>query len=107
MRIKKGDIVVIIAGKDRGKQGEIIRVLASKNKVVVKGCNIITKHVKKTAEAAGERIEKEAPLDVSNVMILDGDGKASRIIYSIDKKGKKGRLFQTTKKSIVENFTKV
>ena len=106
MRIKKGDIVVITSGKDSGKEGEVIKILSAEGRVVVKGCNIITKHVKKTAENAGERIEKEAPLQISNVMILDGDGKASRILYSVDKKGKKSRKFQTTGKNVSENFTK-
>lgn len=106
MRIKKGDIVVVVAGKDKGKEGEVIRVLSSDKRVVVKGINIVTKHVKKTAESAGERIEKEASLDISNVMILDGSGKASRIQYSTDKKGKKIRKFQSTGKVISENFTK-
>ncbi len=106
MKIKKGDIVVIISGKDSGKEGEVLRVLSDKGRVVVKGCNMITKHIKKTADSAGERIEKEASLDVSNVMILDGEGKASRILYSTDKKGKKIRLFKTTNKNISENFTK-
>lgn len=106
MRIKKGDIVVVIAGKDNGKEGEVIRVSSNDGRVVVKGLNIVTKHVKKTAESAGERIEKEASLDVSNVMIVDAKGKASRVQYSVDKKGKKIRKFQSTGKVISENFTK-
>ena len=106
MRIKTGDIVVVTTGKDKGKEGKVLRVLSSKERVVVEGINIATKHIKKTAEKAGERIEKEAPIHVSNVMILDGEGKASRITYSVSKKGEKGRVFQSSGKKVSENFNK-
>ena len=106
MRIKTGDIVVVTTGKDKGREGKVLRVLASHDRVVVEGINIVTKHVKKTAEKAGERIEKEASIHSSNVMILDAEGKASRIAYSISKKGDKGRVFQTTGKKVSENFNK-
>lgn len=106
MRIKTGDIVVVTAGKDNGKEGKVLKVLSSKERVVVEGVNVVTKHVKKTSEKAGERIEKEASVHISNVMIVDGEGKASRIKYSLDKKGDKSRVFQTTEKVISENFNK-
>ncbi|HIQ57004.1 TPA: 50S ribosomal protein L24 [Candidatus Gracilibacteria bacterium] len=106
MRIKVGDEVVIISGKDNGKKGVVINLNSSKATVTVKDVNIMVKHIKKTAEQAGERIKKEAPLSVSNVMILDSEGNASRIKYSLDKNGKKIREFVTTSKVISENFTK-
>lgn len=106
MKIKIGDTVVVIAGKDNGKQGEVIATFAKKDLVTVKDLNMITKHVKKTAEQAGERITKESPIHVSNVMILDPDGKASRIRYSKDKKKGKIRQFVSTGKNITENFKK-
>lgn len=106
MRIKVGDEVVIISGKDNGKKGVVINLNSSKSTVTVKDINIVIKHVKKTAEQAGERIEKEAPLPVSNVMLIDSEGNASRVKYVFDKKGKKAREFVTTGKAVSENFTK-
>ncbi len=106
MRIKVGDEVLVISGKDSGKKGSVIALNSSKNTVTVKGVNIITKHIKKTSERAGERVEKEAPFNASNVMVVDSEGKASRIKYVFDKSGKKVREFVTTGKTVSENFTK-
>ena len=106
MRIKVGDEVLVISGKDSGKKGIVISLNSSKNTVTVKDVNMMTKHIKKTAEQSGERITKEAPLDASNVMIVDSEGEASRIKYSFDKNGKKIREFVTTGKVVSENFTK-
>lgn len=106
MRIKVGDEVLVISGKDNGKKGVVIALNSSKNTVTVKDLNVITKHIKKTAEQAGERVKKEAPFNASNVMILDSEGKVSRIKYSFDKNGKKIREFTTTNKVVAENFTK-
>jgi len=105
MKIKKGDKVVVVVGKDKGKEGEVLKVFTDLEKVLVSGVNIAIKHVKKTQEKAGERIEKELPLHVSNVMILDNQGKPSRIQYSFQGK-KKIRRFSTTKEVVTENFTK-
>ncbi len=106
MRIKVGDEIVVISGKDNGKKGIVTKVNSSKNTVVVKDVNMVTKHIKKTSEQAGERVTKEAPLSASNVMILDDKGNASRVKYSLSKDGKKVREFVTTGKVISENFTK-
>ena len=106
MRIKVGDEVVIISGKDNGKAGVVIALNSVKNTVTVKGLNIMVKHNKKTSERAGERIEKESPIDSSNVMLLDADKKASRVKYIVSEKGKKQRAFVTTGKLVSENFTK-
>lgn len=106
MKIKTGDSVVVIAGKDKGKTGVVLRAIPSEERVVVEGVNVVTKHVKKTQEKAGERIEKEAAIHVSNVMILDGEGNASRVRYESAEKGGKSRQFVTTGEKITENFTK-
>ena len=106
MRIKVGDEVLVISGKDKGKRGVVISLNSSKGTVVVKDVNIMVKHIKKTSENAGERIEKESPMNVSNVMIIDGENKASRIRYTFNKDGKKVREFVTTGESVLENFTK-
>jgi large subunit ribosomal protein L24 len=71
MKIKKGDQVAIITGKDRGKRGEVLRVFPAQNRVIVKGANLMKRHRKPSGGGAGERISIEAPLDLSNVMLID------------------------------------
>ncbi len=94
MKLSQGDSVVIIAGKDKGKKGTIMRILAAQNRVIVSGVNIITKHVKRSAQSEGKIVKLEASLSVSNVQILDPKtGKPTRIGYKIDTKtGKKIRI---------------
>jgi len=88
MKLSKGDSVVIITGKDKGKKGTILRVLAVENRVVVAGINMVTKHVKKTAQSPGSTVKFERSIHASNVMIADPKtGKPSRIGYK--KEGKK------------------
>lgn len=90
MKIRTGDKVKVIAGKDKGKEGEVSRVITKENKVVVSGINIITRHIKATAKKEGGIIKIEKPVHVSNVMLVEGD-KVSRIGYKIVD-GKKYRL---------------
>ena len=95
MKIKKGDTVQIIAGKDRGKTGRIIRVLTSNNRVVVEGLNLIKKHQLPTQENPQcGIIEKEASIHHSNVMLMDKN-KPTRIGYKIEK----GKKIRYSKKS--------
>lgn len=97
MNFKTGDKVVVIAGKDRGKEGNITKVLKAENKVIVEGVNVVKKHVKPNGQAAGSIVEMESPIHASNVMILDPkEKKRTRIGHTVDKKGNKVR---TTKKS--------
>jgi large subunit ribosomal protein L24 len=92
MKIKLNDQVQVITGKDKGKKGKVIKVLCKQNKVVVEKINIRTKHIKKTAERAGEKIQFEAPVDASNVMVVCPDsGKRTRVGYKKDATGKKER----------------
>ena len=92
MNFKKGDKVVVISGKSKGTLGTITNVLKN-NKVVVEGANIVKKHVKPNGQAAGSIIEVEAPIDASNVMLVDPKtGKRTRIGHTTDKKGKKVRV---------------
>ena len=70
-RIRKGDRVVVISGKDKNKVGEILKVFRKKDKVLVKEVNIITKHQRQTATSTGGLLKKEAPIHVSNVMLAD------------------------------------
>lgn len=107
MKIHTGDLVLIISGKDKGKQGTVLRVLASKNHVVVDGINMRTRHIKKTPQAAGQRIQYEASLDASKVMIVDPKSKKpTRIGYSIDAKtGSKKRIAKASGEVITKAKT--
>ncbi len=86
MKIKKGDKVQVIAGKDRGKQGEVLHVLPSVSKVIVKGVNVMKRHMRARRDGEkGQRVEKEAPLEVSNIMLLcPHTGKPTRVGYKIE-----------------------
>ncbi|TXH06909.1 MAG: 50S ribosomal protein L24 [Candidatus Moraniibacteriota bacterium] len=86
MKIKKGDQVEVIAGKDRGKRGTVSRVLPAENKVIVEGANMGKRHKKaKTGGEKGERIELAMPIHVSNVMLIDPEtGKPSRVGYRMN-----------------------
>ena len=93
MNLKTGDKVVVIAGKDKGKQGKIIKTFKAENKVLVEGINMVKKHVKPNGQNAGSIVDTEAPIHASNVMILDPKtNKGTRVGHSTDKKGKKIRI---------------
>lgn len=101
MRVKKGDTVVVIAGKDKGKKGTIVKVMPKTNRVLVEGVNIITKHQKPTAiNPQGGIVNKEASIHISNVMPLDPEtGKGTRVRYEV-KEGKKVRVSVKSGKEI-------
>ena len=83
-KIKKGDTVKVIAGKDKDKEGKVLTVDQKNNKVVVEGINMITKHSKPSAtNPNGGIIQKEAPIDISNVMLMF-NGKATRVGFKMD-----------------------
>ena len=93
MNFKTGDKVVVIAGKDKGKEGKIIKVLRKEGKVVVEGVNMVKKHIKGNGQQAGSISEVEAALNVSNIMIIDPKTKKpTRIGHRFDKNGKKIRV---------------
>lgn len=99
-KIIKGDLVKVITGKDKGKTGEIVKVLTKKDRIVVKGVNIITKHKKQSANEKGGLIKVEAPIHISNVMIVDSsNGKTTRVKFNI-KENKKVRVFSKSGKEI-------
>ena len=94
-KIKKGDTVKVIAGKDKDKEGKVISVDRKNNRVLVEGINKITKHEKPSvANQNGGIVQKEAPIDASNVMYVH-KGKATRIGFKIEK-GKKVRFAKST-----------
>ena len=101
MNFKVGDKVVVIAGSNKGKEGKIIKTLRSENKVVVEGVNIVKKHQKPTGNNAGGIIEMEAPINASNVMIIDPKTKKrTRIGHTTDKNGKKIRIAKKSNEKI-------
>lgn len=107
MRIKKDDIVTIIAGKDKGKEGKILRILTAKERVVVEGANMRTRHFKKTKERPGQKLEFEASIHVSNVMLIDPKTKKrTRIGYLKDKSGKKNRIAKRSGETLDQKPTK-
>ena len=101
MRVKKGDTVVVIAGKDKGKKGTVVKVMPKTNRVLVEGVNVITKHQKPSAmNPQGGIINKEAPIHISNVMPLDPEtGKGTRVRFEV-KDGKKVRVSVKSGKEI-------
>ena len=101
MNFKTGDKVVVISGKDKGKEGTITKVLRSENRVVVEGVNVVKKHVKGNGQQAGSINEMEAPIHASNVMILDPKTKKpTRTGHSINKDGKKIRVSKKSNSSL-------
>ncbi len=91
-KIKKGDNVIVLAGKDRGKEGEVIQVLPADDRLFVRGVNLIKKHQKQTQTEQGGIISKEASLHISNVALKDpSTGKATRVGFKIQD-GKKVRV---------------
>lgn len=103
MKLRVGDTVAIIAGKDKGKTGAVLRVLPRVNRVVVAGINMRTKHVKKTFQQAGQKLTYEASIHASNVMVLDPKTKKpTRIGTKVDAKGRKVRIAKGSGEEIVK-----
>ena len=93
MKIKKGDRVVVLQGKDRGKEGTVMRAIPTKGKVIVEGVNIAKKHQKPTRTTMqGGIIDKDMPLDVSNVALICPKDGATRVGYKISDTGAKSRV---------------
>jgi large subunit ribosomal protein L24 len=93
LKIRRGDKVVVLAGRDKGKRGEVVKAFPTENKVVVQGVNMVRKHQKQTPSQQGGIIAKEAPIHVSNLAIEDPkDGAPTRIGYKILDDGRKVRF---------------
>ncbi|GAC78148.1 MULTISPECIES: 50S ribosomal protein L24 [Gordonia] len=105
MKVHKGDTVIIVSGKDKGAKGKVIEAYPQRDKVLVEGVNRMKKHV---AESANERgassggiVTQEAPIHVSNVMVVDSEGNPTRVGYRVDEEtGKKVRISRKTGKDI-------
>ena len=83
-KLKKGDRVVVLAGKDKGKTGEITQVMPKDNKAVVDGVNIALRHTRQSQTSQGGRVPKNMPIDLSNLALLDKNGKATRVGFRMD-----------------------
>ena len=93
MKIRNGDQVVVISGKDKGKTGTVLRVLPGKNRVVITNVNMRTRHMRATPQRPGQKVQYEASIHVSNVMAIDPKSKKrTRIAFATDAKGKKNRV---------------
>jgi len=91
-KIKKGDRVVVLAGRDKGKSGEVLRVIPKDNKAMVSGINTVQRHQKQTANQEGGIIAKSAPINLSNIALEDPkDGKPTRVGFDV-RDGKKVRV---------------
>lgn len=92
-KIRKGDKVVILAGKDKGRTGEVVQMKPKEGRAVVRGINMVRRHQRQTAEQEAGIISKEAPIDVSNLALVDPkDGKPTRVGFKILEDGRKVRF---------------
>ena len=106
MNIKKGDTVVVITGKDKGKSGKVLEVFPKQNRVLVENINIVSRHTKpKSAQEKGGIIKKPAPINASNVMVLCDCGKATRVAYKLVN-GKKVRICKKCGNSLDKEHAK-
>ncbi|MFC7398734.1 50S ribosomal protein L24 [Chelatococcus sp. GCM10030263] len=92
-KIKKGDKVVVLTGRDKGKSGEVVQVLPKEERALVRGVNLVKRHQRQTANAEGGIISKEAPLHLSNIAVADPkDGKPTRVGFKVLDDGRKVRV---------------
>ena len=98
-KLRKGDKVVVLTGKDKGKQGEITLVNPSENKAVVEGVNVAIRHQRQTQTNQGGRQPKAMPVDLSNLALMDKNGKATRVGFRMEG-DKKVRFAKTTGEAI-------
>jgi large subunit ribosomal protein L24 len=104
MKVKKGDTVVVIAGKDKGAKGKVIQAYPERDRVLVEGVNRIKKHTRITQTQRGAQsggiVTQEAPIHVSNVMVVDSDGKPTRVGKKTTDDGKRVRISRRSGKEI-------
>ncbi|PZO74026.1 MAG: 50S ribosomal protein L24 [Mesorhizobium amorphae] len=94
-KIRKGDKVVVLTGKDKGRTGEVLRVMPKDDKAVVRGINQVKRHTRQSQTEQGGIITKEAPIHLSNLAVTDASGKATRVGFEV-RDGKKVRVAKTT-----------
>ena len=100
-KIRKGDKVVVLAGKDKGRTGEVVTVMPKDDKAVVRGINMIRRHQRQSQSQEGGIISKEAPIHLSNLAVADPkDGKPTRVGFKTDEHGRKTRIAKRSGESI-------
>ena len=106
-KIKRNDQIIVIAGKDKGKKGRVLRVITDKNRVLVEGVGMIKKHVKPNPQRniAGGILSQEAPIHISNVMLADSEGNPTRVGYRFDG-DKKIRVARSNNGDVAESKSK-
>jgi large subunit ribosomal protein L24 len=103
LKIKKGDRVIVLTGRDKGKQGEVIEVRPKENRALVRGVNIVRRHQRQTGAQEGGIISKEGPIDLSNLALEDPkDGKPTRIGFRMLEDGRKVRYAKRSGEVIPE-----
>jgi large subunit ribosomal protein L24 len=104
MKVKKGDMVLVIAGKDKGARGRVLSALPRADKVIVEGVNRVKKHTRIRTTQRGAKtggiVTQEAAIHVSNVMVIDSDGKPTRVGFRIDENGAKVRISRRSGKDL-------
>lgn len=91
-KIRKGDKVIVLIGRDKGRTGEVFEVRPTENKALVRGVNLVKRHQKQTQTQEGGIISKEAPIQLSNIAIVGKDGKPTRVGFKVQADGKKVRI---------------
>ncbi|MEL6278937.1 MAG: 50S ribosomal protein L24 [Pseudomonadota bacterium] len=92
-KLKKGDRVIVLAGRDKGKEGEITQVLPKEGRAIVTGVNTVVRHTKQSAQSEGGRVPKEVPIQLSNIALVDPqDGGPTRVGFKFTDEGKKVRF---------------
>ncbi len=93
LKIRKGDHVVVVAGKDKNKNGEVLKMMPKENRALVRGVNMVKKHQRQTPQQEGGIVTREAPVHISNLALEDPkDGKPTRVGYKVLKDGRKVRF---------------
>jgi large subunit ribosomal protein L24 len=104
VKIRRGDTVEVVAGRDKGARGKVLVALPRAGKVLVEGVNRVKKHTRIRTTQRGAKtggiVTQEAAIDASNVMVVDSDGKPTRVGYRIDENGQKVRIARTTGKDL-------
>ena len=98
-KLRRGDTVIVLTGKDKGQEGEIVSVNPKAGKAVVGGINLAIRHTKQSQTSEGGRIPKALPIDLSNLALIDSNGKATRVGFRMED-GKKVRFAKTTGEAI-------
>lgn len=103
LKIKKGDHVIVLAGRDKGKHGEVVKMMPKENRALVRGVNVVRRHQRQTASLEGGIISKEAPINISNLALEDPkDGKPTRVGFKFLDDGTKVRFAKRSGEVISE-----